>query len=312
MLTTPFFQRLDACQRILLAGAGGGYDLVGGVPLALALRQAGKTVHLASLTFSDPETLPEVRPVPQHSCLFELTARSATRTQYCPEAWLAHWLEHEHGHAAPIWLFRKTGVQPLRKAYRHLVETLDLDAIVLVDGGIDAVLRGDETSIGTPIEDLASLGAVSGLEGPATFLACLGLSAELRDGIPHAQFLSRVAELTRTGAFLGCQSLTLLEPAGQAYASAVEHLARHQEGLRGSHVQRQVLAALRGTFGHQGEDTWVSPLLPLYWFFEARGVADTHLFLRDLEDTETAWDLSLRIDGLRKALPIQPRTTIPL
>lgn len=38
-------------RRIVVAGAGGGSDVYAGLPLALALRAAGKDVRLANLTF---------------------------------------------------------------------------------------------------------------------------------------------------------------------------------------------------------------------------------------------------------------------
>ena len=43
--------RLKAAERILIAGAGGGFDIYAGLPIALALRAAGKEVHRANLSF---------------------------------------------------------------------------------------------------------------------------------------------------------------------------------------------------------------------------------------------------------------------
>lgn len=53
LLEPPFFSRLRDARRILVAGAGGGFDVYAGLPLALALRSAGKEVHLANLSFAD-------------------------------------------------------------------------------------------------------------------------------------------------------------------------------------------------------------------------------------------------------------------
>jgi hypothetical protein len=51
----PFFQALSAGQRILLAGVGGGFDIINGIPLYLYLRQLGKDVILANLSFTELE-----------------------------------------------------------------------------------------------------------------------------------------------------------------------------------------------------------------------------------------------------------------
>jgi hypothetical protein len=52
LLQTPPFSVLANSQHVLTAGASGGFDLYCGIPLALALRDAGKDVVLANLTFA--------------------------------------------------------------------------------------------------------------------------------------------------------------------------------------------------------------------------------------------------------------------
>ncbi|GAA3609924.1 hypothetical protein GCM10022419_113700 [Nonomuraea rosea] len=89
MFDSPLSARLETSRRILVAGAGGGFDVYAGLPLALALR--GR------------------------------------------------------------YAFPKVGVQPLRAAYAELAERLELDAIVLVDGGTGILMRGDEAGLGAPV-----------------------------------------------------------------------------------------------------------------------------------------------------------------
>ena len=50
LLSLPFFSELEPAKRVLVAGAGGGFDVLCGLPLYFALRAAGKTVHLANLS----------------------------------------------------------------------------------------------------------------------------------------------------------------------------------------------------------------------------------------------------------------------
>ena len=52
LLEPPLLSRLNRHDRILIAGAGGGFDVYAGLPLATALRRAGKQVFLANLTFT--------------------------------------------------------------------------------------------------------------------------------------------------------------------------------------------------------------------------------------------------------------------
>ena len=48
----PRIAALGSAERVLVAGAGGGFDGYAGLPLALTLGRLGKEVHLANLSFS--------------------------------------------------------------------------------------------------------------------------------------------------------------------------------------------------------------------------------------------------------------------
>lgn len=309
-LTQPYQDLLATSRSVLLAGCGGGYDVVGAIPLYDGLRADGKAVHLASLTIMPGKLLETMEAVPEHPQLFEVTPADASETSYCAEVWLARWLEERYGSGARVWCFQRTGVQPLRRAYRHLIDTLGVDTVVLVDGGIDSILRGDETSLGTPGGDLASVAAVAGLTGVETLLACLGFGSELRDGIPHAQALERIAGLCGDGHYLGCAALLPGMDVVAPYLEALEYVTHHQN--RRSHVQDVVRRSLSGQFGEVMPDTWLSPLTHMYWFFALRGVAESHLFLEALEETSTVWEVNTRIVGLRKGVKIRKPTVIPL
>jgi hypothetical protein len=280
------------------------------VPLFVELSERGIHADFANVSFTALDVLPGAAAHPSHACLYRLTPYHAIPSAYCPEAWLARWLS-DRGAAVPqVWTFAKVGVRPLRAALQHLCLELGTDLVVLVDGGIDLVLRGDETSIGTPSEDLATLAAVNALSLPS-IATCIGFGTELREGIAHAQVLERFAELQRTGGFLGAVSLEAESPAGAAYLSAIELIAAGQRGQRGTHIHRTIAAALRGEFGGEG-DVWVSPLAAVRWFFETKVLASTHLFLRHLVDTESMFEVTNVIRACRKALETRPATRIPL
>jgi hypothetical protein len=312
MLEQPFAERLAGARRVLLAGCGGGYDVLGAVPLLAALDDGQREIHLASLSFCYLNGLDGARQQPALPNLYEVPATAATADAYCPEAWLARWLEERRGRRQSVWAFEKTGVKPLATAYRWLVEHLDIDAIVLIDGGIDAILRGDESSLGTPAEDLASLAAVHALDVPVKLLACVGLGAEVRDGICHDQVFDRMAELTRHGGYLGSVALLDTTVAGQRYRDAVEYVFANQSTQRTSHVHKVVLAAMNGTSGADGPHIWYSPLLNQLWFFALDTVAETHLFLPELASTDTMWEVSARIEAIRKSVPVRIRSSIPI
>ena len=128
----PLFEELADCQSILLAGAGGGYDVYSGLPLYFALRAIGKTVHLANLSFA---TLPEGRNSRLTPACVAVTADTPCGGSYFPELRLAEWFRLERGEEQPVSAFPQPGVAPLTEAYRHLQGRLNLDAVMLEDGG---------------------------------------------------------------------------------------------------------------------------------------------------------------------------------
>jgi hypothetical protein len=89
LLKPPLLSRLERHDRILIAGAGGGFDVYAGLPLALARRGAGKQVFLANLTFTYlGET--DVAYLAPHLAVVTPATKGADR--YFPERRLAEWI----------------------------------------------------------------------------------------------------------------------------------------------------------------------------------------------------------------------------
>jgi hypothetical protein len=310
----PVFARLAGSQRVLVAGAGGGFDIYAGLPLALALRAQGKEVFLANLTFTYLGGTDATMLAPH---LYEVLATTTGEARYCPERSLARWLA-SRGLPGIVYAFEKVGVQPLRRAYAWLVRELALDAIVLVDGGTDLLMRGDEAGLGTPEEDMTSLAAVAGLTGVATRLAvCIGFGIDTYHGVCHAHFLENVAALAREGAYLGAFSVPADAPEGAAFLDAVARAQAETPG-RPSIVNGQIAAAVRGDFGDvqftqrtAGSELFVNPLMALYFGFELEALARRALYLGELEHTETIFEVAVRIEAFRHQVDIRPRRIIP-
>lgn len=204
MLNLPFFAALEEARTILLAGAGGGFDIFCGLPLYFGLRRAGRQVHLASLSFSDlyGSSARELAPG-----MARVTADVWGVSGYFPELYLSKWFA-ERGESIPIYCFSRMGVQPLHASYQALIDALQVDAVVLIDGGTDSLMRGDEAGLGTPQEDVTSIAAVDLLNVPTKLLMCLGFGIDAYHGVCHAQFLEAVSALIQQEGFLGAWSLT--------------------------------------------------------------------------------------------------------
>ena len=310
----PLFSRLGSARSVLVAGAGGGFDVYAGIPLAVALRAQGKEVHFANLAFSDLNRLDlddwaapgvaRVRP------------GSAGDDAYFPERTLARWLGTQ-GWPAVVHAFPRVGARPLRAAYEDLAGRLGVDAIVLVDGGTDILLRGDESGLGTPEEDMASLAAVAALEGPDRVVVSLGFGIDAFHGVCHAHVLENLAALDRAGGYLGALSIPSASPEAAVYLDAVADANRATPD-RPSIVQGQIAAALRGEFGDvhattrtAGSELFVNPLMGVYFSADLAILAAGVGYLAELATTDTAVEVAMVIEAHRDRVGRRPRRAIP-
>lgn len=314
MLTVPFFAELEKSENILIAGAGGGFDIFSGLPLYFGLREMGKQVHLANLSFSDIHSSTGRRLA---SSLIEVTATTEGREFYFPELYLSQWFEGQ-GRKVPIYCFDCTGAKHIIHAYGVLADRLKVDTVILVDGGTDSLMRGDEPGLGTPQEDMASLAAVHKLDIPHKFLVCLGFGVDTYHGVSHAYFLQAVADLIRSKGYLGAWSLTEDMPEVERSLSASEFVRRampHSASI----VTSSIISALRGEFGdfHEtrrtaGATLFINPLMSMYWAFQVDAVVQRNLYIDQIVHTHTYGDLSLAIEKFRATTHTLPWVDLPM
>lgn len=318
MLKLPFFDELENAHHILIAGAGGGFDIFCGLPLYFGLQDEGKQVHLANLSFSflpPPQVTQEDRLSPS---LLKVTADTPMLTDYFPERFLSQWFR-EQGQETPIFCFERTGVKPLLASYRTLVEQLSLDTVILVDGGTDSLMRGDEIGLGTPQEDISSIIAVNELAVERKILACLGFGVDYFHGVCHAHFLEAVAELTRKHGYLGMFSLVEEMQEVQKYRTATESVFESMPQDI-SIVSSSIISAIAGYYGDHhttprtwNSKLWINPLMPVYWCFQLATVAERILYREAMKGTEKYSDVNRVIKEFRESCPnIRPREEIPV
>ncbi|MBB3100266.1 hypothetical protein FHR83_007988 [Actinoplanes campanulatus] len=167
----PLFAALDGARRVLLAGAGGGFDVYAALPLAITLWNRGVAVHLANLSFTPLETLDlDAWPAPDVALVAPATHGPE---DYFPERILARWLA-AHDLPSTVYAFARTGVQPLRAAYRHLTSHLGIDAY---HGVVHSQV----------LENLAALDRDGGYLGALSIPSASREAALYRDAVADAQ-----------------------------------------------------------------------------------------------------------------------------
>src|SRR6266568_8701488 len=122
-------------------------------------------------------------------------------------------------------------------------------------------------------------------------VGCLGFGAE--GDVTYAQVFENIAGLAQAGGFLGSCSLARQMEAYQLYEDAV--LFVHSKPFQPpSVINASVVSAVQGHFGDfhltektRGSRLWISPLMPIYWFFELQAVVERNLFLADIRGADT-------------------------
>jgi len=285
-------------KKILIAGAGGGFDVYAGLPLYHSLKEHNQVFFANFSTKCD------------------FIVRLATDEDY-PEGKLG----------VPCYLLPRAGVQLVRTAFKKLISEHQIDVVILVDGGVDSLMVGDEIDRGTVLEDFICLAAVGGsndsfpigvhsqfekaiaLEDneelrskPQLILACIGMGTEQEEDLDHAATMENIAALMKEDAFLGCVSLTR-GPAFDFYRETCENAWKFG---RKSHIHSRIIPAVCGEFGSveipgvdarlpsvypkSGPSSMVHPLMSLYWFFDLLSVVKRNKCVTTLEKSNTFVD----------------------
>lgn len=315
-LNLPVVEQFSGCKSILIAGMGGGFDVFCGLPIYFEFKRRGLNVHLANYSFSDIEGVKGGTRLSK--TLVGVSAEGPTDIgYYYPEYYLAQWFREEQETPITIWAFHKTGVAPLLKNYELLVEHLQIDGILLIDGGVDSLVQGDEAEKGTLLEDAVSACAVNQLTNvPVKIIGCVGLGAEL--DLTYSHIFENIAQLTRAGGFLGACSLAPAMLAYQLYEEAVLYVQTqpyHAESV----INSSIISAVRGNYGDyhltrktRGSRLWISPLMSLYWFFDFQAVVKENRLLSHLAATETFMDTLKVARAIIPTFPRRPAMKVPL
>lgn len=319
-LNLPILDQLKDSNSILVVGGGGGFDVFSGLPIYFTLRDMGKTVHLANYTFCDLDLTSQVCQTKTlvNDLVMATTGGVTVALDYLPEAYLAQWFKETRGEDVIVWMLADVGAARLTEAYQRLAQHLKLDAVIVVDGGVDSLMRGDEEGAGSLLEDTLTLIAVGNLDVPVKILASIGFGAEAEEGVCHYNALENMAALVKDGAFLGSCALTKEMPGFQQFEAACRYVW-DQPNHRPSHISTRIIPAVQGEFGnfhmhpyYRNTPVFVSPLMSLYWFFDATAVLLRNLYadlLRNTQTKEQAYIMISLVDGrpaitrARRAIP---------
>ena len=307
-------------KNILIAGIGGGFDVYGGIPLYYTLKQHGvENIHFSNFSFASfDKILQASEPEIINSDLIGATANIHADLDYYPEGYLSQWFKLVTKLDIPIWTFKKTGVRPLRANYQYLIDRFKIDLIILVDGGVDSLNTGSEEGSGTLLEDAINIAALSEIEGIDKIIACIGFGTEVEEKVCGYNVLMNMAQAIKNDGFLGSCSLTKQMGSYRFYKSACTYVF-NKELHRTSHIHRRIIPAVEGEFGDfhatdedkPGLQLFISPIMPIYWFFNFQAIFLTNQVISRINETDTWFEAVQAGATFIQNSNIYPRQPIP-
>jgi hypothetical protein len=306
-------------SRVMVAGAGGGFDVICALPVALKLKELGHEVHLANYSFTN---LSAVRAADTSvKDLFCIGSQSRLSSgDYFPELELCRWWEKTYDQPQNVWCYSLVGVRPLTRMFQYLETALKLDAIVVLDGGVDGLFIGNEYDLATPSMDAISIIAASTLKHCKKVYAFTAFGTEGAESkVRHADALLRISELIAQDGFIGVTALTRNSAIGKLFIEALDFVHKSLPPEKHSVIAGSIVAAMRGNFGYtsfnvktQTSQVWLSALTLLYWFCELDSVADAKSYIKEVMDTDSVSDVADAIERTRARMGILPKADIPI
>lgn len=312
-----FLKRLadPSIKNVLLCGCGGGFDFLHGLALMPELERLGKRVVVGSYSFGDPNKIQDAEIIwdfGDGAIVKRVTANSIPSNHYGPEVHLCGFLDAERPRSAPHAVYayyaRAFTVPKLTALYRDIVARHSIDAVIVIDGGSDSLMVGDEEGLGDPIEDAVSVATIAALERPSLkILVSIGLGADRFNHVSDAASLRAIAELTAAGGFLGAVGIEPTSPGFDFYKRGIEYVYANQTFR--SALTGFILSAAEGYFGSDeipptlqtrvkpgGFFIW--PLMAVIWAFDVEAVARRSLVAQWIRDCPTVRDCHLALyDG---------------
>jgi hypothetical protein len=331
-----FIKRLSdpAIRTIMLCGCGGGFDFVHSMILYPELKRLGKSIVIGSYSFGHPHEIEGDAEIIFREDMVLVKRVKATSIStypyYAPEINVCSFLDRHYPDEAPHFIYayhaRDFSVPLLSKLYQLLIQMHSVDAIILIDGGSDSLMVGDEDGVGDPVEDAVSVTTVASFDClKAKILINAGFGTDRYNHVSDASSLRAIAELTAMGGYLGAIALELSNPGFQFYRDCIKHIyeGHGRDGFR-SVISGAIISATEGWFGWdkippllenrvKQHMLFVWPLMAVLWAFDIDIVAKRSLISNWIRDKKTPEECVAAVQAGRKTLgyKLRPVENLP-
>ncbi len=312
-LSPTFYERLknEDLKNILIAGCGGGYDFLHGMLLYHQLLELGKKIIIHSFSFTNIDSIKENYENIYNSgkaVVKKVNSKSISELTYCPEIHLCDFLDKEYkdGQKHEVYASnaRQFTVPQLTDFYKNLVEKENIDAILLIDGGSDSLMKGDEEGLGDPIEDAVSLCAISQLNIKEKILINIGLGCDRFNHVSDASSLRAISEAIEANAYLGAFHFYKGTKGFEFYKFCIDYISDKQNWH--SIVSESIISASQGFFGSKevpkrlqsraNDQVYLWPLMSIMWTHDLDFFAGRSLICEWIKNEKSTLECHLALE----------------
>jgi hypothetical protein len=312
---------LASARRPLLFGVGGGGDVAAALALAEPLRRLNGALPVvggvswernAVDRHPGPRRIAEIADAVEELTPAAVLAGPLTRVAepaHGEEVRFAESRAAELTGESTVLVDPSGGPDAVAEGLDAAIERLDVDLLVLVDVGGDAIAHGDEPGLSSPLCDAVLLAAGAELAERGTSVLGAVFGAGCDGELTLDEVLARVAEIASAGGAAGAAGLT--EPAAALLERAVAHVPTEASAMP--------LRAFRGETGpvaiRGGRRTVeLSPLCAVTFFYDVPlalgSAARLARAVRGAGDLEAANDVLAGL-GVRSELDLERAALSP-
>ena len=324
-LQPEIWKEVKNSSGVLLIGCEGGFSVLNTLPLYFSIKSLNKPVHLCNISLASlkSSTAPVIyydEGISRAPVCFAVSASSEFAVsgtkpmEFFPEKYLCEWFQSKFQESISVFATERAGPHNLCESYKAICRVHGLDLIIVVDAGSDSLMAGDEQEIGGYLEDMLTIFAVN-RSGIKAILCNIGIGCDRHLGVSDCSSLRAIAEITASGGFLGCFSLTKTMPEVGYYIDATEFVGERipRKNIPGL----QIVSADNGGFGNveiseKQRAVIVNPIMAQYYFFKLEQVVKRIKYRDLVEEVKKAADLVTGIEYYREGLTERIREEIPL
>lgn len=264
-LPDSLIEQLDGVNKVLLVGAGGGFDLLATLPVYYSLLNEYEVdVELANYSFVHFPDLDKIN----DTVNFQPNVQGATgniknRTNHFPEGYLSEYLANGFGRPQNVWMINsKQSMSQLTNCYNNIIKHMKIEAIIACGFGVRSIMTGNEQDCGDMAHTTINLGALNDVSYDIPkVLITTAFELNSRKAVSYFAAMENMSKLIAGNAYYGGFINTKHMASYQFLKSSYEWIATQPEHDTSPLIESFFMSTEGGFGPHNVEGTMCNPIM---------------------------------------------------